>query len=82
MSALVPPPLAFGIVVVTFAATCTLAVALAVGLARSGRRLEGVLALAVLPIGVVLGFRAGLKRRAIAAAIALVAYLGARALFV
>lgn len=81
MSALVPPPFAFGIVVVTFAATCTLAFALAVGLARTGRRLQGVLALVVLPVGVVLGFRAGLRRRAIAAAIALAAYLAARGVF-
>lgn len=81
MSALVPPPVAFGIVVVTFAAACTLAVALAVGLARSGRKLQGLVALALLPAGVVLGFRAGLRGRAMAAAIALVAYLVARALF-
>jgi uncharacterized membrane protein len=81
MSALVPPPFAFGIVAVTFAATCTLAVALAVGLARTGRKLQGVLALVVLPIGVVLAFRAGLRRRAIAAALALAAYVAVRALF-
>lgn len=72
------PPLAFGIVVVTFAATCTLAVALAVGLARTGRKLEGLVALVVLPVGVVLGFRAGLRKRAVAAALALVAYAVAR----
>ncbi len=78
---MMPPPVALGIVVVTFAATCTLAVALAVGLARKGRKLQGLLALVVLPVGVVLGFRAGLRVRSIAAGIALVAYLTARALF-
>lgn len=71
-------PLAFACVVGTFALAVTLVVALAFGLARRGKKLEALVSLLVPPLGVVLGYRAGLRLRSVAAAAALGAYCIAR----
>jgi hypothetical protein len=71
-------PVAFVFVVVTFALTVTLVVALVVGLARRGKTLEALASLVIPPLGVVFGYRAGLRKRSIAAAAAFGAYCIAR----
>lgn len=69
----------FGLVVGTFAITVTLWIVLAVGLVRSGQRASAVVTLVVPPVGVILAYRAGLRRRAVALAVALGVYLIVRA---
>jgi hypothetical protein len=71
-------PLAFACVVGTFALAVTLVVALAFGLARRGKKLEALASLLIPPLGMVLGYRAGLRKRSIAAAAAFAAYFIAR----
>jgi len=71
-------PVAFAFVVGTFALTVTLIVALVVGLARRGKKREALASLLIPPLGVVLGYRAGLRKRSIAAAAAFAAYSIAR----
>ena len=71
-------PVAFAFVVGTFALAVTLVVALVVGLARRGKKLEALASRRSPPLGLVLGYRAGLRKRSIAAAVAFAAYCIAR----
>ena len=71
-------PLAFACVVGTFALTVTLVVAVVFGLARRGKKLEALVGLLLPPLGVAFGFRAGLRKRSIAAVAAFAAYCIAR----
>lgn len=75
---MIPPPVGFGLVVVTFTVACTTLVATIVGLVRLGKKRDAALAL-VVPLGVVLAWRAGLKVRASLLAGSVLGYLIARA---
>ncbi len=70
----------FVVAVISCAAAVTLTAAQVFGLARLGRWRAAVLGLLFPPLGAALAYRAGLRRRAVAFAIALGAYGVARML--
>ncbi len=75
---MIPPLVGFALVVGTFTIACTSLVATIVGLARLGRKRDAALSL-VVPLGVVLAYRAGLKVRAFLLAGSVLGYLLTRA---
>jgi hypothetical protein len=75
-----PDALRMAAIVASFAALCTVHVALAASLSIRGPWWRGLVAFAVAPLAPYWGFRDGLRRRAVAWTTALVLYVAARVL--